>query len=123
MQATRIHLFLAAFVLTGCATTDDPAIPLPSGHYAFQHRYAEQPTLPGFPVDVVLRGAHILITNPKAEDTFPVGVLAEGDLMWHAGSRQWMIGERESDRSAAEVGPCSAGPEVVDLARRIYWTC
>ena len=26
-------------------------------------------------------------------------------------------------RTATEVGGCSDGPEVVDLKKRIYWTC
>ena len=43
--------------------------------------------------------------------------------MWHPASKRWIIGEKPSDRSLQEVGGCSDGPEVVDLVRKIYWTC
>jgi hypothetical protein len=89
----------------------------------FQHRYAEQPTMPSFWLKATLRGKRIVLRNPKAAGPFPAGVLAEGELMWHPASRQWIIGTDRADSSARDVGGCSDGPEVVDLVRRIYWTC
>lgn len=109
-------------LLSGCATTD-PVIPIRSGEYTFQHRFAEQPTMPSIALKTTISGKHIVLVNPTASDVFPEGVVAEGDLMWHAASKQWVIGEDPSDRTAKEVGGCSDGPEVVDLQRRIYWTC
>lgn len=89
----------------------------------FQHRFAEQPAIRSIPLQVTVRGSHIVVVNSKASDLFPTGILAEGKLMWHAGSAQWIIGHKAADRQVRDVGGCSGGPEVVDLAHRIYWTC
>lgn len=32
-------------------------------------------------------------------------------------------GQYPSDADAPQVGGCSEGPDVVDLVRKIYWTC
>lgn len=70
-----------------------------------------------------IRAGQITLTNNERADVFPIGVIAEGTLMWHSKSEQWIIGDGDADRSADEVGGCSEGPEVVDLVRRVYWTC
>jgi hypothetical protein len=108
---------------SACSTTSDPQIPLASGQYVFQHRFVEHPTIPSIPLHVTISDSHIVVINPTASDPFPAGVLAEGQLMWHAASKQWVIGHGASDRTAQDVGGCSEGPEVVDLAGKIYWTC
>ena len=59
----------------------------------------------------------------KVNQRFSRGVIAEGELTWHARSRQWIIGVESADKDADEVGGCSDGPEVVDLVARVYWTC
>ena len=33
------------------------------------------------------------------------------------------LGHDAADRNAAEVGGCSAGPDVIDFTARIIWTC
>ncbi|NUO76071.1 MAG: hypothetical protein HOQ32_08655 [Lysobacter sp.] len=116
-------LLLLVMLVSACSQQVDPAIPLVSGLYVFKHRYAEHPTLSSIQVKVRIDGSRIVVSNPVASDPFPAGVLAEGRLMWHARSRQWIIGNATSDRSVSEVGGCSDGPEVVDLAEKIYWTC
>lgn len=121
VSATLIALLV--FLAAACSRPTDPPIPLSSGRYVFQHRFAEHPTLASIRVDVELDGSRIVITNPVASDPFPAGTLAEGRLMWHPGSGQWIIGSNDSDRSLRDVGGCSDGPEVVDLAAKTYWTC
>ena len=116
-------LVLAAIFAASCSAPAGPPIPIASGQYDFRHRFAEQPTIPSILLKVTIDGSHIVVSNPKASDPFPAGILAEGELMWHAGSGQWIIGNDTADRSVSEVGGCSDGPEVVDLADRIYWTC
>ena len=116
-------LFAAATLAAGCSTAPQPRVPLPSGAYAFEHRYAEQPQHPGMSLEVTIRGRHIVVFNPVASGPFPAGVLAEGRLWWHAASGQWIVAYAREDRTAEDVGGCSDGPEVVDLERKIYWTC
>jgi hypothetical protein len=65
----------------------------------------------------------VTITNNGPTDVFPRGLIEEGTLMWHAKSGQWIIGTDPADATAADVGGCSAGPSVIDLQRRTYWTC
>lgn len=74
-------------------------------------------------VTVTIDGRRIKVVNERATSVFPEGILTEGTLYWHPGSRQWIIVESQSDREATEVGGCSDGPEVVDLVGKIYWTC
>lgn len=117
-------LLVFAFVFTAsCSAAAEPPVPIASGHYVLQHRFAEQPTVPSISLNAKINGSHIVVVNPKAAGPFPAGVLAEGELMWHAGSGQWIIGHGDADRSARDVGGCSDGPEVVDLIGKIYWTC
>ena len=116
---------LAALLLsvTSCSAASEPPIPINSGDYTFQHRFAEHPKLSSFQLKATINGSHIVLTNPAPSGPFLAGVLAEGELMWHPGSQQWIIGTDASDRSLQDVGGCSDGPEVVDLVRKIYWTC
>lgn len=116
-------LIVMAMLASGCSAANGPAIPLRSGQYVFQHRFAEHPTLPSITLQVTIAESHITVANPVASDPFPAGVLAEGQLMWHAASQQWIIGHDASDKSIPEVGGCSDGPETVDLVNKIYWTC
>lgn len=119
-----IVLLASAAAIAGDRTPPaDRAPPLASGQYIFQHHFAEQPNLPSIPVVARIDGNHIVLVNASASDVFPKGVIAEGTLMWHAASKQWIIGNDPSDRTAKAVGSCSEGPEVVDLERLIYWTC
>ena len=96
---------------------------LPDGRYRFEHRYSEQPNMRSFPVTVEIKRSRIRVINPREVAPFPRGVIAEGRLLWHTASGQWIIGEQPGDHDAPDVGGCSAGPDVVDLLRRIYWTC
>ena len=116
-------LMAAAILASACSAAGDPQIPLASGQYVFQHRFAEHPTIPSIQLHVTITDSHIVVVNPTASDPFPAGVLAEGQLMWHTASKQWVIGNEASDKMAQDVGGCSDGPDVVDLADKIYWTC
>jgi hypothetical protein len=112
-------IFLLASA-TACTTT---SLPIQPGNYRFQHHFAEQPTIPSITVDVKIDGRHITVTNKGKTDAFPHGVLAEGTLMWHPASGQWIIGNTPEDTDLADVGGCSEGPEVVDLKNHVFWTC
>jgi hypothetical protein len=112
-----IFLFASA---TACAAK--PLLIEP-GQYKFQHHFAEQPSIPSITVDVRIDGRHIVVTNNDKTDVFPHGVLAEGTLMWHSASGQWIIGDTPNDAKLSDVGGCSDGPEVVDLKNHVFWTC
>ena len=118
----RITTALAAFLLASCGSSAKEP-PLPSGRYTFQHRFSEQPSIPSVALTAVVDGAHIVLTNQSDSPALPKGVVAEGMLLWHPASGQWIIGNSPADAAAKEVGGCSDGPEVVDLANHIYWTC
>jgi hypothetical protein len=63
------------------------------------------------------------LVNESESDVFPRGILEEGTLIWHKKSAQWIIGQVPADADAGEVGGCSDGPAVIDLEKKIYWTC
>jgi hypothetical protein len=117
--------FLLVLMISACEGRSSMEPPLSSGDYVFVHKFAEaeQSTIPSVKLDVQIRGRHIELVNNDGTDVFPAGVIKEGTLMWHAASREWIIGTKPGDVDAPEVGGCSDGPEVVDLERRIYWTC
>lgn len=117
------RLAVAMFAVCVSACSKEPTPPIASGVYQFQHKFAEHPSMPSIEVKVIVESRRIKIVNEQATDVFPGGILADGEILWHAGSKQWIIGKNESDKDAAEVGGCSDGPEVIDLANKIYWTC
>ncbi len=96
--------------------------PLRDGEYAFRHRSVEHPNLPAHPLVARISGTRIVLVNRKPSSVFPLGGVAEGELMWHAASKQWILGQDPVDRTAEEVGGCSDGPEVGDFRKRVYWT-
>ena len=118
----KIALGLVLLLASTVACTTEPP-PIQSGDYQFQHRFAEQPTVPSITVDVRINNRHIIVSNNATTDVFPRGVIAEGTLMWHPVSRQWIIGDKPSDADLQDVGGCSDGPEVVDLKNHVFWTC
>ncbi len=114
---------LVALATAAAAFAAEPELPIRPGQYAFRHKFAEQPDMRSIPLVARISGRLIVLINEVQSNVFPKGVIAEGTLMWHAKSGQWIIGEDESDRQAEDVGGCSDGPDVVDLEHKIYWTC
>jgi len=123
----RHHMkVLAAFYILFIAlpaAAEEPLIPLPTGRYEFKHRFAEHPDMSSLKLIAEIIGDHIELTNSDSDAVFPFGLIEEGTLMWHVASQQWIIGDSDEDRNAADVGGCSAGPSVVDLVKLEYWTC
>ena len=118
---------LAALIATlACvpvADARDPALPLADGDYAFQHREAEHPAMPAEQVRVRIAGDRILVFNDKPARWMPRGLVTQGHLRWNAPNKAWVIAKTEADADAKEAGHCSDGPDIVDLEKRIWWTC
>ena len=76
-------------------------------------------------VDMLVRfgEGRIVVTNTTPGTSFPLGVVAEGQLRWNGNVGRWIIARTPADVEAKKVGACSGGPHVVDLEKRIYWTC
>ena len=111
------------FTLMGCKASTELPSRLADGEYVFSHRYAEHPWMESITLTARIQGDHIVLINDGDSAVFPRGKIEEGRLFWHAPSAQWIVIHSDEDREAVEVGGCSDGPEVIDLARRIYWTC
>ena len=116
-------LLLAVVMLAGCTATAHVAIPLGSGDYIFLHRFEEHPDINSVELAVQIRGRRIRIVNQSASAVFPVGLVEEGELIWHANTHQWVISQDPAAATANEVGGCSDGPSVIDLKSKVYWTC
>lgn len=97
--------------------------PLRDGEYAFRHRSAEHPDLPAHPLVARVTGTRIVLVNRKPSSVFPIGFVAEGELMWHDASKRWVLGRDPADHTAEVMGGRSVGPEAVDLRRRVYRMC
>jgi hypothetical protein len=114
---------LIALMVSSAHAGSAPPLPIQPGQYTFQHRFSEHPSIKSISLAAKISGTHIVLINKTRSDVFPKGVIAEGTLTWHAGSEQWIIGQEASDQHVKDVGGCSDGPEVIDLQKRIYWTC
>jgi hypothetical protein len=105
------------------ACSDAPTPPLADGEYSFELKEAEFPLEEHLDVIVHIHGERISVVNPSPDDIFPQGEIEQGKLLWHAASKQWIIGQSDTDATAPAVGGCGTGPSVVDLAQKIYWAC
>jgi len=89
----KIIFSLFLFFLASCSNEQ----PIQSGSYVFKHKYAEHPGLESISFDVEIDGLKVTVT--------------------------WLIVHNKSDEQAEEVGGCTDGPTVIDLEKKIYWTC
>jgi hypothetical protein len=119
----KLLFTLIAFMCFSVTVVAQPTLPIRSGVHQFKHKFAEHPNMQSIPLIAKIKGHHIVLINKVASKVWPKGVIAEGELMWHAKSKQWIITLEPSDIDASDVGGCSDGPEVVDLKNKIYWTC
>ena len=74
--------------LVSVASAKEPPLPIPSGIYTFQHKYAEQPDMPSFALTATIKGRRIALVNKTESQVFPKGEIASGTLMWHTKSKQ-----------------------------------
>ena len=118
----RLICFVAC-TISVIASASPPEQPLATGRYEFQLRSALHPGTKDITLIAEIIDDHIELTNADSDEVYDFGVIAEGTLMWHAATQQWIIGDSEEDRNATEVGGCSGGPHVVDLVKLEYWTC
>ncbi len=124
MRQLLVALLIGLQAPSICAKEESSSsVPLVDGRYRFTHKYAEHPSMKSITLEGVVKGNHIVLINNDSFDVFPKGVIEEGTLMWHAKSRQWIIGHTPDDARTEEVGGCSDGPSVIDLKKRVYWTC
>lgn len=93
------------------------------GTYALVHKFAEHPNMPSIAVEAVVKSGRVSLFNHDVADVFPKGLIKEGELFWHAPSKEWVIVVSEEDKHAEHVGGCTDGPEVIDFEDKVYWTC
>ncbi len=112
------------FSFSACSTSHQSAAPIASGTYQFQHKDAEFPNSPGFPVTVKIDGRRVVVTNQQAGRSIPVGVIEAATLIWHPSSGQWILGSGEGDAKAPSVGGCGDNdPHIINFTKREIWTC
>ncbi|MDH5180631.1 MAG: hypothetical protein OEZ39_19360 [Gammaproteobacteria bacterium] len=98
-------------------------LPLKDGVYQFKHKFAEHPQMDSITLEASIKNGRISLVNKDRADVFPLGLIDEGELVWHEKSQEWIISTDPADLNAEDVGGCSDGPTVVDLKEKIYWTC
>jgi hypothetical protein len=108
MMGSRV---LSLLCLLPLAVGAAERLPIRDGEHAFRHRSAEHPNLPAHPLVARITGTRIVLINRKFSSVFPLGVIAEGELMWHAASKQWVLGHRDIDRTTEKR------PQIADRER------
>jgi hypothetical protein len=106
--------------------TNSVAQTLVDGEYTFTVAFAEWggKTL-GATCKVIIKGNSVVILHDgNSQISGQAGnVLDKGFLMKHKETGSWIIGASSNDKFAPEVGGCTGGPNVIDLEKRIFWTC
>jgi len=118
-----LALLMILFIPLAYSAEVKKVLPIKNGDYQFQHKFAEHPDMESIHFLVKIRGSHIAVLNVESSDVFPMGLIEEGTLMFHEGEQEWIISTSPNDINAKEVGGCSDGPTVVDLIKKIYWSC
>jgi hypothetical protein len=120
----RLCVLTASCLVVSCASDHDPVLPVASGTYQFDHRDAEFPTQRGFPVSVTVDGSRYRLAVRKPGGSTAMCELDAGTLMWNRQLQVWILGHRESDRTASAAGGCQDdGPDTIDFKERVIWTC
>ena len=111
-------------VVESTSVAESTAVQMVSdGTYALVHKFAEHPNMPSIAVEAVVKNGRVSLFNHGVADVFPKGLIKEGELFWHAPSKEWVIIVSEEDKQAEHVGGCTDGPEVIDFNGLVYWTC
>lgn len=96
-----------------------------NGRYIFKLAFAEwQNKSMGATCTVVVKddSIKVLHNGSKGLSGKKGDVLDSGKLIKHV-SGKWIIAHNKKDRNAKEIGGCSDGPTIIDLKRRIFYTC
>jgi hypothetical protein len=117
--------WIVVFVFAmSCTAGREPTLPVSSGTYQFNHRDAEFPHQPGFPVMVTISGFGFTVGVQNPSHPGEICELYQGTLMWNGNVQKWVLGTDEADRSARQAGGCQDnGPDAIDFKQRIVWTC
>lgn len=117
----QLFVLIISLLVTVNGLAKDIAIS--DGEYVFQHKFAEHPNMPSIQLNVIVKGILVTVINDDDDEIFPLGIIDHGELFWHKSSGQWIIVNFPEDKIAKDVGGCSAGPSVIDLKDKVYWTC
>jgi hypothetical protein len=117
----QLFFLIISLLLAVNGFTKDMAIS--DGEYVFQHKFAEHPNMSSIQLNVIVKGVLVTVINADDDAIFPLGIIDHGELFWHKGSSKWIIVYSPEDKDAKDVGGCSAGPSVIDLKEKVYWTC
>jgi hypothetical protein len=96
-----------------------------SGTYIYTISFIEGEGKPqGETCKVVIDGYKIKVIHNGGKLSGKKGdIIDEGTIMKHAKTGKWIIGKKESDKNAPEIGGCSDGPIEVDFKHNIVWLC
>lgn len=96
------------------------------GTYTYTIRFAEwQGATMGATCSVIIKGKHIKVLNDGKGNLSGVkgSVIAEGTILKHRKTGQWIIAQKKEDAYASEVGGCSDGPVVIEFHKKVVWLC
>jgi hypothetical protein len=79
----------------------------------------------GVTVIAIVKGNRIVVVYDKTdlENIKKNDMLAEGFLLKHKVTGDWIIAQKQEDVYAEEVGGCSDGPIIIDLENGFYYFC
>ena len=118
-----VSLVMISLVVSLSANASDI---LPDGTYKFTYGFEEYT---GRDLDttctVIIKGKSVKIIHDGSKRLKGAKgkILDQGILVKHKRTGKWIIGKSAKDALAPEVGGCVDGPNIIDLKKKIYWSC
>lgn len=96
---------------------------IPQGRMIYELYFAEFGGQMGnLPVEISITENNIIVYNNEENPLTGGIIIIEGILIKHK-SGKWIIGEKETDREAEDIGGCSDGPVPIDFGTKIIEWC
>jgi len=115
-------LLLVALMFTNNASSQE----IGDGTYTFTVAFAEWGGKSlGATCKVIIKGEFITVIHDGNETLSGEKgeIIDKGLLIKHKETGSWIIGASEKDALASEIGGCTGGPNIIELKKRIFWTC
>ena len=120
IKLIKLTMFLFIFISNASAQV------IKDGTYKFTMAFTEYATRNlDTTCTVVIKGRYITVLHDGNQSIKGKkgDIINQGILMKHKRTRKFIIGSSEKDKLAEEIGGCTDDPNIVDIEKKIFWTC
>lgn len=116
---------LLLFLMVSCKESGKKENEIPQGTFEYElffSEFGQSPDALTASVDVIIKGNEIEVLQNDKTDLPGDKLIIKGILLKHK-SGMWVIGRKESDKDADEVGGCTDGPIPIDFEKKLIEWC